>query len=543
MAGFCRSLLRSAGYRTMVRLVSPKVGRDADRGAAAAAAMLGHLCGRGPQPSRRPLAASLGEPVSLRAFSTEAGVPFNEEEYPPLPEYNSSRERKDKEVFIVFAKGLPWSCTTEDLLVFFSDCKIRDGVNGIHLMQKENGQPSGKAFIEMERKEDLQKALRKHRHYLGPRYVEVKEASDSDIEGLQASAAQPPAQDGVVKLQGLPYSCTVEDVAQFFSGLDIVENGVTFVLDKRGRSSGIAFVEFASQEMADLALQRDREEIGNRYIEVFPSRKSAVPSQHGSWGAPSTISASESAPPHDNWNVKEASDSDTEGPQAAPAQPPAQDGVVKLRGLPYSCTVEDVAQFFSGLDIVENGVTFVLDKRGRSSGVAFVEFASQEMADLALKRDREIIGTRYIEVFPSQKSSITSCSDSRRTESPGFPADRSGESPHHHHPPSRTSSVKDPASLQHCVHMRGLPFLATGQDVVNFFSPLQPAKICMEYGGDGRASGEADVYFACHEDAVSAMSRDKARMNDRYIELFLNSAAIQSKQDSVDTTSESDRNS
>nr|XP_023676440.1 G-rich sequence factor 1-like [Paramormyrops kingsleyae] len=413
MAGFCRSLLRSAGYRTMVRLVSPKVGRDADRGAAAAAAMLGHLCGRGPQPSRRPLAASLGEPVSLRAFSTEAGVPFNEEEYPPLPEYNSSRERKDKEVFIVFAKGLPWSCTTEDLLVFFSDCKIRDGVNGIHLMQKENGQPSGKAFIEMERKEDLQKALRKHRHYLGPRYVEVKEASDSDIEGLQASAAQPPAQDGVVKLQGLP----------------------------------------------------------------------------------------------------------------------------------YSCTVEDVAQFFSGLDIVENGVTFVLDKRGRSSGVAFVEFASQEMADLALKRDREIIGTRYIEVFPSQKSSITSCSDSRRTESPGFPADRSGESPHHHSPPSRTSSVKDPASLQHCVHMRGLPFLATGQDVVNFFSPLQPAKICMEYGGDGRASGEADVYFACHEDAVSAMSRDKARMNDRYIELFLNSAAIQSKQDSVDTTSESDRNS
>ncbi|XP_048838362.1 heterogeneous nuclear ribonucleoprotein H2-like isoform X2 [Brienomyrus brachyistius] len=536
MAGFCRSLLRSAGYRTMVRLVSPKVGRDVDRGAAG---MLGHLCGKGPQFSCRSLAAPLAEPVSLRAFSTEAGVPFNEEEYPPLPEYNSSRERKDKEVFIIFAKGLPWSCTAEDLLAFFSDCKIRDGVNGIHLMQKENGQPSGKAFIEMERKEDLQKALRKHRHYLGPRYVEVKEASDHDIEGLQAAPAQRSAQDGVVKLQGLPYSCTVEDVTQFFSGLDIVENGVKFVLDKRGRSSGIAFVEFASQEMADLALKRDREEIGNRYIEVFPSRKSVVPSQHSSWGAPSTTSASESAPPHDNWN---ASDSDTESPQAAPAQPPAQDGVVKLRGLPFSCTVEDVTQFFSGLDIVENGVTFALDKRGRSSGIAFVEFASQEMADLALKRDREEIGNRYIEVFPSQKSSITSCLGSRRTESPGFPADRSSESPHLH-PPSSGRSAKDPASLQHRVHMRGLPFLATGQDVANFFSPLQPAKICMEYGGDGRASGEADVYFPCHEDAVSAMSRDKARMNDRYIELFLNSAAAQSKPDSADAASESDRSS
>lgn len=71
MAGFCRSLLRSAGYRTMVRLVSPKVGRDADRGAAAAAGMLSHLCDSGLQPGRRLLADTLGEPVSLRAFYTE----------------------------------------------------------------------------------------------------------------------------------------------------------------------------------------------------------------------------------------------------------------------------------------------------------------------------------------------------------------------------------------------------------------------------------------------------------------------------------------
>lgn len=48
------------------------------------------------------------------------------------------------------------------------------------------------------------------------------------------------------------------------SGLDIVENGITFVTDRRGRNSGEAFVQFASQEAADEALQRDREIIGNR---------------------------------------------------------------------------------------------------------------------------------------------------------------------------------------------------------------------------------------------------------------------------------------
>lgn len=40
----------------------------------------------------------------------------------------------------------------------------------------------------------------------------------------------------------------------------------------------------------------------------------------------------------------------------------------------------------------------------------------------------------------------------------------------------------------------------------------------------GRASGEADVEFASHDDAVRAMSKDKGHMQHRYIELFLNSS-------------------
>lgn len=51
-----------------------------------------------------------------------------------------------------------------------------------------------------------------------------------------------------------------------------------------------------------------------------------------------------------------------------------------------------------------------------------------------------------------------------------------------------------------------------------------PVNIHLLQDHSGRASGEADVEFETHDDAVRAMSKDKGHMQHRYIELFLNSA-------------------
>ena len=50
----------------------------------------------------------------------------------------------------------------------------------------------------------------------------------------------------------------------FPPGLDIVNGGITRVLDHRGRNTGEAYVKFISQDQANTALQKDRELIGNR---------------------------------------------------------------------------------------------------------------------------------------------------------------------------------------------------------------------------------------------------------------------------------------
>lgn len=322
-------------------------------------------------------------------FCTKSPV----EEYPPLPDYQCDSDSQRREVYIIQVRGLPWSCTSQDLLQFFSECRIRDGLNGIHLTTNpRTGRPSGQAFIEVEHEDDVSKALEKHRQYLGPRYVEVYEVTNRDAEAILKNAVDGTSSDCVVRLRGLPFSSSVADIVQFFSGLDIVQNGVTIVTDHQGRNSGQAFVEFTSREAFEEALKKDRELIGNRYIEVFPS----------------------------------------------------------------------------GKDEIRNGW------RSRTNSS-----------------------------LPQQRSTP-------RTLSVTQNSDRNG------------SHLRSP-SLSHYVHMRGLPFSASAEDIVKFFSPLVVSKVLIEFGPDGRPSGEADVYFSCHQEAVAAMSRDKMHIGERYIELFLNS--------------------
>ncbi|XP_034152503.1 G-rich sequence factor 1 isoform X2 [Esox lucius] len=276
-----------------------------------------------------------------------------------------------------------------------SECRVRDGVKGIHLTVNRDGKPNGQAFIELENEEDVSKALEKHRQYLGRRYIEVSEVTNSDAEAILKKTIQLPAKDGVVRLRGLPYSCTETDILLFFAGLDVAEDGVTLTTDYRGRKTGEAYVQFLTQEQADQALTKDRELIGNRYIEVFPSNRNEI-------------------------GGRRKAEAVEDGRVSRPSQP-----------------------------------------------------------------DRAVVQPRE---------------------------------------PRQTDRHASPMSSHHFVHMRGLPYSATGQDIAQFFYPLALSKILLEFGPDGKATGEGEVYFTSHEDAIAAMTRDKAHMQERYIELFLNSA-------------------
>ncbi|XP_078062029.1 G-rich sequence factor 1-like [Mustelus asterias] len=346
----------------------------------------------------------------------ETFQPYQDEEYPPLSDYVPAAVEMDNNVFVVRARGLPWSCSAEDVLGFFSDCGVVDGVKGVHFLCSRGGKPSGEAIIELKSADDVKKALEKHRKYLGQRYIEVFELSNNDVNTLLKrlhSSEKELTDVCVVRLRGLPFSCTAEDVTNFFAGLEIVEDGVTITRDYRGRNTGDAFVQFVSQEAAEQALTKDRQMIGSRYIEIFRSTRNDLRLY---------ISPS----------------------KKLPRIPTARDIVAEDE----SCTVADS----------NNGV---IEERVQNVQLSTNDLVSNHCV---------------------QRSEV------------------------------------------HNVHMRGLPFRVNGQDIVKFFQPLRPVRIIVEYGPDGKATGEADVHFATHDDAVAAMTKDKSHMQHRYIELYLNSS-------------------
>lgn len=54
----------------------------------------------------------------------------------------------------------------------------------------------------------------------------------------------------------------------------------------------------------------------------------------------------------------------------------------------------------------EEGVLFVHQADGRATGDAFVLFASEEEANQALTKHKQLIGTRYIELFKSTTAEV-----------------------------------------------------------------------------------------------------------------------------------------
>lgn len=310
----------------------------------------------------------------------------------------------------------------------------------------------------------------------------------------------------VIRARGLPWQSSDQDIARFFRGLNIAKGGAALCLNAQGRRNGEALVRFVSEEHRDLALQRHKHHMGNRYIEVYKATGEDFLKIAGGTSNEVAIFLSRE-----------------------------DQIIVRMRGLPFTATHEQVLTFFSpGEGLKEtcpvsggkDGILFVRYPDGRPTGDAFVLFACEEHAQCALRKHKDILGRRYIELFKSTAAEVQQVLN-RYSSAPLIPV---APAPLVSMLPT-VSLLPPPGTMRDCLRLRGLPYTASIEDILTFLGEfthdIRPHGVHMVLNQQGRPSGDCFIQMTSAERALQASQRlhkhvmsSQRGSNSRYVEVF-----------------------
>lgn len=389
-------------------------------------------------------------------------------------DYASAGEKGADYKHVVHLRGLPWNASTKDVAGFLTPILVDD--DAIRIVHNTRGE----AYVKFRKESDMESALRKDRNMLGRRYIEVFRSSIAGaaqaLEELNSKGQSDGDYRGVVRMRGLPWSANEGDIRAFFEGLSVEKGGIHITLNREGRPSGEAYVVFETEEDAKSALKRDKEKIGERWIDIFEATKGEVYSMTGG----SSLA--------DQTGVSfDTTDS-------------AYTGVVRMRGLPFEATKAQIRNFFGGIDVKDTNIFIVTRPDGKASGEAFVLFATEAEAEQSLSKDKEKLGDRWIDLFPTNKGALYQ---------------RVGA--------GVKMAAKPDADFRGVLRLRGLPFSAGVDEIRTFFRDykLQDHGVFVVNGADWRPTGESFVLFKSEAEAERAFKAlDKEKIGDRWIELF-----------------------
>lgn len=285
-------------------------------------------------------------------------------------------------------RGLPFKATKQEITDFFDGLEIEK--NGILICQDYQGRPSGEAFVRFTNPEDGERALGKHKENLGTRYVEVYKSSMDEAarayhrqsggggggygdagmggqrggQGGQNDDGYPMAGAGagdcgmgmmaggmrgrmgnyVLRARGLPFKATQRDICEWFSDIAFPTD-VRIDYNDKGQPNGDALVTFSSPQEAMRAASKNKQHMQHRYIEIFFMRH-----------------------------------------------------IVNMRGLPFRVSEQEICQWFNPIaDPLD--VQICRGDDGRPNGDAKIMFATLEEARMAMKKNKQYLQHRYVELF------------------------------------------------------------------------------------------------------------------------------------------------
>jgi len=148
----------------------------------------------------------------------------------------------------------------------------------------------------------------------------------------------------VLRARGLPFKATQRDICEWFSDAAFPID-VRIDYNDKGQPNGDALVTFASPQEAMRAASKNKQHMQHRYIEIFFMRH-----------------------------------------------------IVNMRGLPFRVSEQEICQWFNPVaDPLD--VQICRGEDGRPNGDAKIMFATLEEARMAMKKNKQYIQHRYVELF------------------------------------------------------------------------------------------------------------------------------------------------
>lgn len=465
--------------------------------------------------------------------------------------------------FFIRLRGLPWNITEADIRDFLNGVEIDQVHICINQMTKRQ---TGEAYLRLPTLDDQIKALDQNKATLGHRYIEVFTASDDQFD--TAVNRDENAEDGgpVLKLRGLPWSCTKDDVKQFFDGLTIKNgyNGIVLPLDQMGRASGEAIVEFATDAEAEQAMSKQKEKIGNRYIELFRSSTRELKwadkrlrrmNEFGGGGGGGGGRSNSSQDGNDSNNRVRYPPGQGYGRGSGGGDDyddgPSGGGGGGGGGSNWSTTRD--GNGFSGSSSFGGGGNSYSSTGGNNYGSGGGNMGGSMYSERGGSTNYGTgRGSGSYSTGGSGFGGGSFGSSNVNSGSGGFGSDRgfrsssgggggSGQLGGNNYSSFGSNSGAGGSNFTSndffssgeqdlfCVHLRGMPFSCDEQDIYDFFMPLRPNKASVSFDSRGRPSGEGDAFFDTMEEAMKAMKKHKEKMGSRYIELFAGSRRPQNK--------------
>ncbi|CAD8093110.1 unnamed protein product [Paramecium primaurelia] len=197
-------------------------------------------------------------------------------------------ELKPKQQFYLKIRGLPFQCTKSDLINFLEMPRLKKEM--LTMKFQQNGLFTGEAYVQVNSIEDLEYLRTFHKSQMDHRYLEIFNSCfdefnkaqksnqylkkinpqiASEVGNINEENEYQCQQQGVLKLRGLPWTSTEQDVRSFFKNNSKIKT-IKFLYDDNGKAKGQCFVLVKNLETAEKLKQKyHKKSLGSRYIEVF----------------------------------------------------------------------------------------------------------------------------------------------------------------------------------------------------------------------------------------------------------------------------------